>query len=123
MAPTKRKRRSSKHRGNAAGVVESRGRTGRPLSEQERKTPQKKRGRGQRFDEPPTWRSAALRALFAASLFGFTLVLLFKQELKTALPMTGLVLAFYIPLGYGTDLMLYRWRAKKREKAREKAES
>ena len=34
MAQAKKKR-NSKHRGNAAGVVETRGRTGRPLSERE----------------------------------------------------------------------------------------
>ena len=35
MAQTKRKRRS-KHRGNAVGSIESRGRTGRRLTEDER---------------------------------------------------------------------------------------
>ena len=34
MAQTKKKR-NSKHRGNAAGIVETRGRTGRPLNERE----------------------------------------------------------------------------------------
>ena len=34
MAQTKKKR-NSKHRGNAAGIFETRGRTGRPLNERE----------------------------------------------------------------------------------------
>ena len=37
MAQTKRKRRNTKHRGNAAGIVEQRGRTSRPPSPEERK--------------------------------------------------------------------------------------
>ena len=36
MAQTKKKR-STKHRGNAAGVVEARGRTGRKLTEDEKR--------------------------------------------------------------------------------------
>jgi hypothetical protein len=116
MAQTKRKRRSSKHRGNAAGVVETRGRTGRPLTEHERKEPGKDK-RVNRLDAPPTWKSSVNRALIAAALFGVMLVLLFKQEVKVALPMTALVLAVYIPLGYVTDLMIYRWREAKKQKA------
>ena len=115
MAQTKRKRRSSKHRGNAAGMIEARGRTGRAPNEDERKGSAKKSG-GDRRDSPPTWSSAANRALIAAALFGLAIVLLFKQEVKVALPMTAFVLALYIPLGYFTDLMVYRRRQAKKAK-------
>ena len=55
MAQTKKKRRS-KHRGNAAGVIEARGRTGRPPSAEERKLSDKeaaaKRRRERMMREP-----------------------------------------------------------------------
>ena len=65
MAQTKRK---TKHRGNAAGMVESRGRTGRPPTAEERSgsAREKAKSREQRLqkaDRPPTWwgRSTARR--------------------------------------------------------------
>src|SRR5205085_69963 len=68
MAQTKRKRRT-KHRGNAAGIVEHRGRTSRPPSPEERKKAQKQAARSGRFSKPPTWGSAATRALVMIALF------------------------------------------------------
>jgi hypothetical protein len=112
VAQTKRKRRSSKHRGNAAGVVETRGRTGRPPTDEERKGQGKKPAN--RLDSPPTWKGSANRAAIAAALFGVMIVLLFKQDIKYALPMTAAVLVFYIPLGYYTDLAIFRWRERKK---------
>ena len=70
MAPTKRKRQT-KHRGNAAGVVESRGRTGRkPTKAEKTGGTQAQRAREKeklldKRDRPPTWRGAFLRAMFA----------------------------------------------------------
>ena len=58
MAQTKRKRRT-KHRGNAAGMVEARGRTGRKPGPAERKAGRRARARQDRFSKPPTVRSAA----------------------------------------------------------------
>ena len=49
MAQT-RKRRSTKHRGNAAGMVEQRGRTGRKPTEAERKLSAKEEARQRRLD-------------------------------------------------------------------------
>ena len=71
MAQTKRKRRT-KHRGNAAGIVEVRGRTTRPASPEARKAQQKgdaRKARMDRYAKPPSWRSAANRALVATILF------------------------------------------------------
>ena len=67
MAQTKRKRRS-KHRGNAAGNIEARGRTGRkPTAAELRAAGKSAPGDDRRFAEP-TWRGAAMRAAFAAVL-------------------------------------------------------
>ena len=56
MAQTKRKRRT-KHRGNAAGSIEARGRTGRKPTPEE----MKKDARARRQAKPPTWNGAILK--------------------------------------------------------------
>jgi hypothetical protein len=114
MAQTKKKRRS-KHRGNAAGVVEARGRTGRPPSASERKLSQKElaaQARRDRMMREPSWNSAAKRAALAAIVFGALLVLAFGTEIVQAISLTAFVFLFYIPLGYYTDLFIYRRRVK-----------
>jgi hypothetical protein len=120
MAQTKKKRRS-KHRGNAAGVVEARGRTGRKPTPEERKASEKELAADRRRDrlmQPPTWRSAAQRAAMAAVFFGILLVLLFKIKPVRAIPLTVFVLVFYVPLGYYTDLLVYRRRQKTQARKR-----
>ena len=69
MAQTKRKRRS-KHRGNAAGKVEARGRTSRPanLSPAEKKKADRQSARDARMNKPPTWNSALFKAGLMAAL-------------------------------------------------------
>ena len=114
MAQTKKKRRS-KHRGNAAGVIEARGRTGRKPSPEEIKASEKQaaaQARRDRLNRPPTWRGAANRAALAAIVFGVMLVLLFDTPVERAIPLTGFVLLFYIPLGYYTDQFVHRRRMK-----------
>jgi hypothetical protein len=118
MAQTKKKRRS-KHRGNAAGVIESRGRTGRKPTAEERKASEKElaaQARRERMMQPPTWRSASTRAAIAAVVFGVLLVLLFKTEPLKAIPLTAFVFVFYVPLGYYTDQLVYRRRVKMEDK-------
>jgi len=120
MAQTKKKRRS-KHRGNAAGVVEARGRTGRKPTPEERKLSEKeaaRQARKDRMNRPPTWRAATQRAAIAALVFGVLLVLLFDQDPIRAIPLTGFVLLFYIPLGYYTDQFVYNRRQKMEAKKR-----
>src|SRR4051812_31956557 len=114
MAQTKKKRRS-KHRGNAAGVIESRGRTGRPPSAAERKLSDKERAaqaRRDRMMREPTWKSATTRAGLAAIVFGVLLVFAFQTAIAQAISLTALVFLFYIPLGYYTDQFIYKRRVK-----------
>ncbi|MDP1849823.1 MAG: hypothetical protein Q8K79_18700 [Solirubrobacteraceae bacterium] len=114
MAQTKKKRRS-KHRGNAAGVIESRGRTGRPPSAAERKLSDKElaaQRRRERMMREPTWKSASTRAALAAVVFGVLLVLAFQTPIAQAVPLTAMVFLFYIPLGYYTDQFIYKRRVK-----------
>jgi protein-S-isoprenylcysteine O-methyltransferase Ste14 len=114
MAQTKKKRRS-KHRGNAAGVIETRGRTGRPSTAQERKASEKEvaaQRRRDRMMREPSWNAAAKRAALAAIVFGVLLVFAFQTPIPQAISLTGFVFLFYIPLGYYTDQFIYRRRVK-----------
>ncbi len=119
MANTKRKRRT-KHRGNAAGIVEVRGKTHKGGTSGSTKKPsareEARQRRMSRLDRPPTWKSAATRAAAAAVMFVVLIVLAFGRPIPEALGLGVVVLFFYIPLGYVTDLMLYRFR--QRRKAR-----
>ena len=107
MAQTKRKRRS-KHRGNAAGLVEQRGRTGRKPDPKEQKKSTAAENRIARLGKPPSWRSAANRAVIATGIFFLVILLAFKQKPVPALGLAGFMLLVYIPLGYYTDLALHR---------------
>jgi hypothetical protein len=112
VAQTSRKRRR-KHRGTPAGTVERAGRTGRPRTREEGKDIARRR-RAERLDRPPSWRGAVNRAAIAAALFGVLVVLAFGRD-----PVQGVILAvfvffLYIPLGYGTDLAIYRFRARRK---------
>jgi hypothetical protein len=109
MAPTKKKRRT-KHRGNAAGIVEARGRTGRKPTATERKGDARAQ-RLARLDQPPTWRAALNRAFLATGLFLVLLLVFFRhQQLGPKLGIAVFMLAVYVPLGYYTDLVIYRRR-------------
>jgi Flp pilus assembly protein TadB len=112
MAQTKRKRRT-KHRGNAAGVVETRGRTSRPPGPEVRKQQRKDAARDQRmnrFNKPPSWRSAANRALITTVLFVVVIVALLGQSVQQAIALGGFMLLLYIPIGYYTDSFFYKRR-------------
>jgi hypothetical protein len=114
MAQTKRKRRSTKHRGNAAGQVEARGRTSRAETAPKAGKP------GERFDKPPEWRSAMNRAAIAAGLFGVMTLLLLKQPPLAAAGLTAAVFCLYVPLGYYTDDFIYKRRQRKKLEAKAK---
>lgn len=109
MAQTKRKRRT-KHRGNAAGMVETRGRTGRPPTPAERKAAARS---AVREPKPPSWRRAAIRSAVATVLFVIVVIFVLKQPPVSAIPLAAFMLLMYIPFGYFMDGFFYRrWLAK-----------
>ena len=125
MAQTKRKRRS-KHRGNAAGTVESRGRTGRKPTGSEKKSGggSSKAGgqssaerRADRLSRPPTWRSAINRAMIAAVILVLLSIFAFKQKPAAAFGFALFALIVYIPMGYYLDRFLYRRRMRTQGKS------
>jgi hypothetical protein len=121
MAQTKRKRRT-KHRGNAAGSIEARGRTsrGQKLSPAEQKKADRASAREQRLNKPPTWNSAFLKAaLMAALLFVFTQIGLFggNTTISQSLFLSLFALILYTPLAFVTDKFVYARAQKRRAKA------
>jgi hypothetical protein len=115
MAQT-RKKRQTKHRGNAAGMVESRGRTGRRPDPSERKLDAKaeaRRRREERLDRAPTWRGALNRAAIAALLFTVVIAVL-NKNIAQAVSLGAFMLVLYIPMSYYTDLYIYRRRQRKK---------
>ncbi len=115
MAQT-RKRRRTKHRGNAAGMVEVRGRTGRRPEASEKRGSIKQDAaarRRNRMEEPPTWRSALNRAAVATVVFAVLVVVVFDQDIAQAVVLAGFMLLLYVPLTYYTDLWIHRrWKRK-----------
>ena len=126
MAQTRR-RRQTKHRGNAAGMVESRGRTGRkPTAEEKSGKPLTAKDREKklpRAERPPTWLGAFYRAMAAAVLMLLVSLLLLKlKHPNQAVALFPIVLLAYVPLSYYTDLWLFRRRqAGKAKRAGNKA--
>jgi|SRR5215217_2176691 len=117
MAQTKRKR-TRKHRGTPAGTVDRAGRTGRPQTREDAKQIARQR-RQQRLDTPPDWRSAINRAAIAAAVFGALVTLLFGRSVAQGVILAGFMFVLYIPLGFATDLVVYRFRQRRKE-ARER---
>jgi hypothetical protein len=115
MAQTKRKRRT-KHRGNAAGMVETRGRTGRAPSAAERKSGPKRSGgllRTDRFDRPPTWRAAANRSAIATALF-VVVIAVIQGTIVAAVAIGVFMFFLYTALGFYTDSFVYKRRQAKK---------
>jgi hypothetical protein len=113
MAQAKRKR-TRKHRGTAAGTIERAGRTGRPRTREEAKKISRQR-RDQRFNKPPTWKSAIQRAAIAAAVFGLLVIVLFQRAIAQGAALAAFMFVLYIPLGFGTDLMIYRFRHRRKQ--------
>jgi hypothetical protein len=109
MAQTKRKRRT-KHRGNAAGSIESRGRTGRKPTAEEQKATSRMSARDRRGSKPPSWNGAALKALaMAVLLFVLTQVGILGNDasIQQGIFLSALALVIYTPLAYMTDKWVY----------------
>ena len=118
MAQTKRKRRT-KHRGNAAGSVEARGRTGRKPTAQERKSSTAALREERRFQEP-TWSGAATRAGLA-SLMLFVLFISGiagqEQSVASAIALAAGAFLIYVPIGYKVDRIFWERRMRKHGRA------
>jgi hypothetical protein len=121
MAQTKR-RRQSKHRGNAAGEVESRGRTGRKptAAEKSGKAGEAARVKREKLidkrDQPPTWRGAFVKAMFAGVVLLLVVILVFKQS-NQAIGLFPIVIALYTVISYYTDKWVYDRRQRKKAKS------
>jgi hypothetical protein len=112
MPPTKRKRRT-KHRGNAAGVVEARGRTGRKPNAEEQKKAAAKGGRQERQLRAPSWNNAIMRAGFAALLLLVLMQVIGlgpDVTLGSKIALCAFAFLIYVPLGYATDKWVYNRR-------------
>ncbi len=117
MAQTKRKRQT-KHRGNAAGVVESRGRTGRKPTAGEKSGDPRELAREKeklldKRDRPPTWRGAFLKAMFAAIALLFVMILVLHQS-NQAIALFPVVLVGYTVIVYYGDKWTYARRQRKK---------
>ena len=118
MAQTKRRRRS-KHRGNAAGVVTARGRTTAPPKGADRKALDRQKAREKRaarYDKPPSWGSSAQRALITCVIL-FAALMIIPGPKHNVLAVGGLTLIafiFYLPMGYMIDQQLYRRRQRRK---------
>jgi hypothetical protein len=117
MAQTRRKRQT-KHRGNAVGVVESRGRTGRkPTAAEKSGDPQKvAKARAKPVDKrdiPPTWRGAFVKAMFA-SIVLLLVILVFLKGSSGAIALFPIVLGAYTVVSYYTDKWMYDRRQRKK---------
>jgi hypothetical protein len=115
VAQTKKKRQT-KHRGNAAGVIEVRGRTGRPPSPEEKKAQRREEARMQRQLRPPSWKVATRNSAGIGVLM--FLVLLFENRSKgnavpSALLIAALAFVVYVPLGYYLERMMWKRRMDK----------
>jgi len=120
MAQTRR-RRQTKHRGNAAGVIESRGRTGRKPTKAEKSGDKQAlaREREERLDKrdrPPTWRGAFLKAMIASVVLLFVVMVVLHQS-NQAISLFPVVLILYTVISFYSDKFVYERR--QRKKARE----
>jgi Flp pilus assembly protein TadB len=120
MAQTKRKRRT-KHRGTPAGTIETRGRTGRPLTAEEKKKQARMDARERRLNTPPTWKGSLTRAAFASAImFIFLLLVTKKDKVVVAASFAVFALLLYVPAGYYMEMFLYRRRQRNKAQGRGK---
>jgi hypothetical protein len=112
MAQTKRKR-TRKHRGTPAGTIERAGRTGRPQTREDAKQIARQR-RQARLDRPPSWGGSVNRAAIAAAVFGVLVILAFGRSVAQGVILAGFMFLLYIPLGYLTDMAIYRYRMRRK---------
>ena len=126
MAQTKRKRQT-KHRGNAAGEVEVRGRTGRKptAAEKSGKAGEVARAKDKpvdKRDRPPTWRGSFIKGMFAGVALLLVLIIVLHQS-NQAIGLFPILIAFYTVVSYYTDKWVYDRRQRKKKQGGGKAAS
>lgn len=105
-------KRQTKHKGNAAGVIEKRGGTGSQSKASVSKSAKNSRATGPILREP-SWKGSAFRAMLITGIFLAVMSLTSKNIRPLSIVLLGLVMLLaYIPLGYYTDRFFYRRRAK-----------
>lgn len=119
MAQTRRKRQT-KHRGNAAGMVESRGRTGRKPTAAEKSGDARALAREKeklldKRDRPPTWRGAFVKAMLASIVLLLVFILALKQS-NQAIGLFPIVLVFYTVVSYYSDKWMFDRRQRRKAK-------
>src|ERR1035441_7391057 len=125
MAQTRRKRRT-KHRGNAAGMVESRGRTGRKPTAAEKsgnaaEAARAKEKRLERADRPPTWRGAFYRGLLAAGVLALLSGLVLNAKAGQTVAYFFVRLIAYTPISFYSDQWIFNRRQRNKAKRGGKA--
>ncbi|MCB0865654.1 MAG: hypothetical protein KDB58_08080 [Solirubrobacterales bacterium] len=129
--PGNQKPRRRKHRGTQTGSI-TRAQRSRPRNRQEAMAQARSRRSGgggrkgqpvDRRDIPPTWRGAMFRGVIFAALL-IPVSLLFGQAIGSAIVLSIVAAAFYVPLGFYTESFFYRRRQQKlaAERARAQAE-
>ena len=48
-------------------------------------------------------------------MFGVLVVVLFQRNLAQGLALAAFMFLLYIPLGFGTDMMIYRFRQRRKQ--------
>ena len=116
MAQTKRKRQT-KHRGTAAGVVTSRGRTSKPPSADVVKKQKRDDARAARLNRKPTWKSSSLRAVLAALFICVFLLVTTKGNVLASIAFAAVAAVIYIPAGYYLETFMWRRRISKQRQS------
>jgi Flp pilus assembly protein TadB len=112
MAQTKRKRQT-KHRGTAAGVVTNRGRTSKPPSADVVKKQKRDEARVARLSRKPTWKSAALRSVLAALFICVFLLLTTHGNVLASIAFAAVAAVIYVPGGFYLETWMWRRRMRK----------
>ncbi|MHB8235832.1 MAG: hypothetical protein ACYDHT_14370 [Solirubrobacteraceae bacterium] len=120
MAQTRRKRQT-KHRGNAAGMVESRGRTGRKPTAAEKsgnaaEASRAKQPRVARADMPPTWKGAFFRGLLAAGVLALLSGLVLNASPGQTVAYFFIGLLAYTPISFYSDQWIFNRRQRNKAK-------
>ena len=112
MASTKKKRQT-KHRGNAAGLVETRGRTGRnrPDGRSARQGRRGRRARADRFNKPPSWPgSLQARGRSRVAIFVVIAIVALTSRRPRRSPSARSMVLLYTPIGFYMDSCFYKRR-------------